>query len=468
MFEEEDEFQQEPEATLQFSIYSSTALDVILRDGEVRSITSEHPNFLKLRSALLEDAQALSDQDVREILDFAFEIGEKLQSLSERVKFDGSNVFFDGDVVHNTLSDHIVRMAQDKNPRLTAMVKFLENLAHNPSEASRNSLFDWIENLRNLGEELTITKDGMLLAYKGVKIDSEGVSRSISSGPGIIDGVPYKGHLPNREGSVIEIARSYVDANVAVGCSRGLHAGTWAYAHGFAQGRTLEVEINPRDVVSVPADCAWQKLRVSRYVVLKEVDAPETLPVYAEVEEWSDEEVQDWIDAGYDRMDAEDFQDRGFTYEEALDAVEEGEVDLEAWEVEGFDADDIEYYREELGLTLEEAIEARDDADEDEAEADDRYTDWLLEGFTREQADGWMNIGYSVDEAIADMKEEDVASNGECEDSEDAEDADASEDSEDKPEAHVVDGSLVDAFSAPVSKKKRKKNKKKNKKATEQ
>lgn len=454
--------EEESEAQLQFSIYSSTGLDVILRDGEIRSITSEHPNFIKLRTALLEDAQALSDQDVREILDFAFEIGEKLENLSERVKFDGSNVFFDGDVVHNTLSDHIVRMAQEKNPRLGAMVKFLENLAQNPSEASRNSLFDWIENLRNLGEELTITKDGMLLAYKGVMIDSEGVSRSISSGPGIIDGVPYKGHLPNREGSVIEIARSYVDANAAVGCSRGLHAGTWGYAHGFARGRTLEVEINPRDVVSVPADCAWQKLRVSRYVVIRETDAPETLPVYAEVAEWTEDEIQAWVDAGYDRLDAEEFQDGGYSYEEALDSVEESEVDVEAWEAEGFDEDDIVYYRDELGLTLEEAIEARDEADDDDASEDDQYTEWLAEGFTREQADGWMGIGYNVDEAIADMKDEDVTANGECEDAEGEE----SEDSEEKPEPHVVKGSLVDAFTAP-KKKKRKKNKK-NKKATEQ
>jgi hypothetical protein len=454
-YDEEDEIQDAK--PLEFMIYSSTALDVILRDGEIKSVTSEHPNFLALREALLEDAQALSDEDVRELIDFAFTIGQKLETLSERVKFDGSNVFFDGDAIHSTLSDQIVRMAKEKNPRLTAMVKFLENLSQNPSEASRNSLFDWIENLRNKGEELTITKEGMILAYKGVMIDSEGISRSISAGPGIIDGVAYRGHLPNREGSVIEIARSYVDANVAVGCSRGLHAGTWAYAHSFARGRTLKVEINPRDVVSVPADCAWQKLRVSRYVVLEETDAPETLPVYAQVEEWSEEELDAWLEAGYDSDEAEDFMDRGFSYEEALDAVEEEEVDIEAWLAEGFDEEDVDYYRGELDLTLEEAIEARNEMDDDEAAQDERYAEWLAKGFTVEQADGWMGIGYSVEEALADISEEDSTTDGECEDSE--------EDSEEPAETHVVEGSFVDAFTAPKKSKKGKKNKKKNKKS---
>lgn len=449
-YEDEDEYQA-PE--LSFSIYSSTALDVILRDGEVRSITSEHPNFLPLREALLEDAQALSDQDVRELLDFAFTIGNQLESLSERVKFDGSNVFFDGDAIHSTLADQIVRMAREKNPRLGAMVKFLENLSQNPSEDSRNALFDWIENLRNKGEKLTITKDGMLLAYKGVKIDAEGISRSISAGPGIIDGVPYKGHLPNREGSVIEISRSYVDANNAVGCSRGLHAGTWAYAHGFAQGRTLEVEINPRDVVSVPADCEWQKLRVSRYVVIRETDAPETLPVYAQVQEWTEDELEAWLEAGYDRLDAEEYQDNGFTYEEALDAAEEGEVDIEAWEVEGFDEDEVSYYREDLGLTLEEAIEARDADNEEEAEESSVYAEWFAKGFTREQADGWMGIGYNAEEALADIESEDaITEDGDC------------DGVDEEPETHVVEGGLVSAFTE-TKKKKRRRKRNKNKKS---
>lgn len=455
MFDHEEEVQ--VEAKLDYVIYSDNAIDVVLRNGEIKSVTSEHPNFDRLRTALVTDAQALSDAKVCEFVDFGFAIGQKLESLSDRVKFDGSNVFFDGDAVHTTLTEHILRMAKEKNPRLSALVKFMENVSQNPSEKSRNSLYDWILNLEKQDEKLTITKDGMILAYKGVSIDAEGVSRSIHSGPGIVDGVTMNCHLPNKEGSIVEISRSYVDADTAVGCSTGLHAGTWAYAHGFARGRTLIVEINPRDVVSVPDDCAFQKLRVSRYVVIKETDAPETLPVFHEAAEWSDEEIAEWEAAGYERLDAEDYQESGYSYEEALEIVEEESTDLDDWYDEGFDRDDVEYYRDRLGYTLDEAVASRESDEEEEYEEDDaddetaeeRYTEWFNAGFNEAEADSWMGLGYSVEEALADIADSDETETDEC----------------DEEELLVVE-SFVEAFApvAPKAGKKKNKKGKKNKK----
>ena len=61
--------------------------------------------------------------------------------------------------------------------------------------------------------------------------------------------------------------RGDVEHDPGVGCHVGLHAGTWDYASSFAQGAVLTVEINPRDVVSVPTDCQDQKMRVCRYTV---------------------------------------------------------------------------------------------------------------------------------------------------------------------------------------------------------
>ena len=56
--------------------------------------------------------------------------------------------------------------------------------------------------------------------------------------------------------------------------------------------------MNPRDVVSVPVDCAGEKMRVCRYKVLETIDAPETEPVAWEGEPdlWED----DW---DYDEAD---------------------------------------------------------------------------------------------------------------------------------------------------------------------
>jgi hypothetical protein len=55
------------------------------------------------------------------------------------------------------------------------------------------------------------------------------------------------------------------------GCSVGLHVGTYDYASNFTLN-VLEVHVNPRDVVSVPTDSNWAKVRCCRYVVIKEVE----------------------------------------------------------------------------------------------------------------------------------------------------------------------------------------------------
>ncbi|MDQ2739570.1 MAG: hypothetical protein M3Y35_13360, partial [Actinomycetota bacterium] len=51
--------------------------------------------------------------------------------------------------------------------------------------------------------------------------------------------------------------------------AHGLHVGTFEYAKNFGH-KLLICSVNPRDVVSVPRDCGFQKLRTCRYTVLDE------------------------------------------------------------------------------------------------------------------------------------------------------------------------------------------------------
>jgi hypothetical protein len=65
----------------------------------------------------------------------------------------------------------------------------------------------------------------------------------------------------------------------------------------------MVVEIDPRDVVSVPHDCECQKLRTSRYKVVghyETIDAP-PLPEYDELASYVDwdEGITDEYDEGY-------------------------------------------------------------------------------------------------------------------------------------------------------------------------
>lgn len=239
-----------------------------------------------------------------------------IKRVSDRVSFSGDVLLFDGDPIDTSLSHLIINLTKDDSGGdPTKLVRFLENLMTNPSEHSREQLYDWLSR-RNF----TITNDGHFLAYKGLRDDFT----SINSGPGIVNSVEYKGstHLDNSIGNIVEIARSVVNPDSYVGCSTGLHAGTYEYANSFAQGKLVLVKINPRDVVSVPTDCDAQKLRVCRYEVLEEVSGYIESSVYE-----SDEDDEYYDDEYYDDDDLLDDPSLDDDYEDDYEEEEEEEDD---------------------------------------------------------------------------------------------------------------------------------------------
>jgi hypothetical protein len=181
-----------------------------------------------------------------------------------------------------------------------SFVAFIEKIYSNPSKQSQESLYEFIKRYN-----ISILPDGDFIAYKGVNAD--GTSRT--AGYGIVDGVVFeKANLQNNVGSVVEIPRSKVNADTSVGCSTGLHAGSYEYASSFARGLLLTVKINPRDVVSVPDHESYQKIRVSRYIVLDttEVQLPEVFVDFDEDNDWArDDDYEDYDDYN----DDEDYED---------------------------------------------------------------------------------------------------------------------------------------------------------------
>jgi hypothetical protein len=426
---------------------TSESLAIRFGEGEtlqVKQILDSHPNFSKIRTVVLDPENTATEEDVLNLIDFGLAVGQKLQKLSDRIVFDGSNIFFDGDVLRNTLTEHILRMLDEDNPKLTSLIAFLENVAQNNSDNSIEAIYSWLNN-----REFTITRDGQIIAYKGVKIGPNGESLSIHSGFGIVNGVTYNGNIPNPEGAVVEIPRSKVDADNAVGCSTGLHAGTWKYAHAFAQGRTLKVQIHPRDIVSVPEHEEFQKLRVCRYVVLEETDAPETLPVIGDYAiEWTEEELEEWSDAGFDESEADFYMENGYSLHEAIAAEngdyedDEDDAELDEWFDAGFGESDIEHYKDALGYTVTEALKAMNGTDKGETNK------WEAEDFDGEEIHYYRDeLSLSLEEAIEARNEERKATAVRL--------------------APLVTESFVSLFaadgSAPVTEKKSKK-KKKNKK----
>lgn len=248
----------------------------VLHNGEVFTANQQHPAF-----AQIVEGAVKGDPDVLGLFDRTAAYQAAFDKVSDRLSIRDGLVYVDGEVMDNTLGDLIVRFQKAGVNDYQPLVAFAENLLANPNARSREMLFDWLRD-RNF----TITDDGYFIAYKGLRADLT----SIHSGPAVVDGVPRSGNIPNAVGSTIEMARGDVNRDPLEGCSYGLHAGTWEYASTFGP-RVVKVKINPRDVVSVPHDCDFQKLRTCRYEVLAEIANPDYAPLVG----WDGDEAEsDW------------------------------------------------------------------------------------------------------------------------------------------------------------------------------
>jgi hypothetical protein len=237
----------------------------MFHDGQEHVATNTHPRF----EAIIE---ALESNDppgvVTALFDLTVPVSEAFTRVSDRVMVSHGEVLFDGDVVTSAISQPMMALLDEKDADFTPLALFLEKAEQNPLEHSREQMFNWLR-----ANDFTLTRDGDIIAYKGVQRAREGGYLSLSSGTAIVNGRPVHGQIPTNPGTIVEMPRSEVSHDPTEACSTGLHAGDWSYASSFGPV-TLRVLINPRDVVSVPTDCAEKKIRVCRYRVLGEVTAP--------------------------------------------------------------------------------------------------------------------------------------------------------------------------------------------------
>ena len=154
-------------------------------------------------------------------------------------------------------TDRILQMRKE-GFNIAPMLNFLDNMNDNPSDQAIVELFDFMQN-----KHLPITDDGHFLAYKAVSPDFKDI---------------YTGNFDNSVGSEVSIDRSKVDSNRDKHCSAGLHVGAIDYVKSYGGidldedndgGNQIVIcKVNPADVVSVPSDARFQKLRCCKYEVV--------------------------------------------------------------------------------------------------------------------------------------------------------------------------------------------------------
>jgi hypothetical protein len=232
----------------------------IFWDGKPYTLRKDNPNFNAVRKAIF-DARY---DDLGDLLD----IRKSVENFVEGdIEVRDDVVYYKGHRLHGIVVDKLIEMLRSGMKDSAPLVNFITRLQANPSANSVNELYSFLSY-----KSLTTTPEGKILGYKGVQ-------GSYWSSTGNADTIVVQGEtndrhqILNKVGETIEVARRCVDDNKDNHCSFGLHVGSYDYADAWAgsDGRLLVVEFDPSDAVSVPTDCDFQKLRVSKYKVISDI-----------------------------------------------------------------------------------------------------------------------------------------------------------------------------------------------------
>lgn len=235
----------------------------VMIDFTPYTVSKSHHNYAVLR-------KAFNEKDAKTFLENYNVVSKVATSLtgkvtSNRITVDESGVYLDGEPIHNTVTQAILKMSRNGDD-FSPMVKFLERLVLNPSKRAIDELWGFLEQ-----NGLILTEDGCFLAYKSVRSN-------------YLD--KYSGQFNNKPGAKMRMDRNKVDDNFNNHCSTGFHVGALAYSgpsgwYHSSGDRVVICKVAPEDVVSVPSDHNCQKLRTCAYEVVGDYKAPLNAPVYS-------------------------------------------------------------------------------------------------------------------------------------------------------------------------------------------
>jgi hypothetical protein len=232
--------------------YSHNASDQsisVFFNGRMSSLPSSDTNFDALRTHL-----ALPEHDyafVENILDKPMMIARLTEGL---VTVVGSTVYYRGEPVHSALA---YRLLDVLNSGANAIIwaRFLDRVMANPSERSRQCLYEFLNVWK-----APLTEDGHFIAFKRVRGNYKDI---------------HSGTFDNSPGQLVEMPRDMVNPDPDQKCSAGLHVAATSYLGHFANHAdncTVAVKVDPADVVAVPGDYNFSKMRVCRYLVLGDAE----------------------------------------------------------------------------------------------------------------------------------------------------------------------------------------------------
>lgn len=282
-------------------------------EGKPFNVTNAHLNFttmcevFKKLQAAIKAGDPAADELHKRLVALADIPKTVKTALKHRVTVTDGVVYYLGEAVHNAITERIL-WGIDEGYDMDPYLLFLDNLMDNPSKRAVDELYGFIEK-----HKMGITDDGCIIAYKKIKGDYTDI---------------YTGKFNNSPGQILEMARNKVDDDKSRTCSQGFHFCAFSYLPKFgvsSGNRVVIVKVNPKDVVSIPADYNDAKARCCRYEVIGEytgADLPDILgerPVFNGNSNWQDniktDENPDDVD-NLDFLDDDDLDDTEDDYDE--------------------------------------------------------------------------------------------------------------------------------------------------------
>lgn len=274
----------------------------LIYEGKPYTLLASQSNFAPFKKALL-------NADFKTAINY-LDIKKQIEGFADgELRVDNGSVYYYGTQLHGKVVDKLLELLESGMKVGSPFVKFVKNLLDNPSNSSVEELYDFLSY-----KSLPIDDEGYVIAYKGVAND--GWSMSGNTQTTVLQGeVNERGQIMNRVGDTIEVMRRCVDDDRRNQCSHGLHVGSFDYAKSWASGgKLLMVRFNPADAVSVPQDSACQKLRVSMYEIMEEIEIEDgseiNAPYYGVYTDGNVDDIDNDYDDDYD--DEEEYENEQY------------------------------------------------------------------------------------------------------------------------------------------------------------
>jgi hypothetical protein len=211
----------------------------------------DHPQFLRIK-------ELLAAGQVRQAVGLVNNPDTGKKRTDKKLAQKGKKVLIEGNTLRvgaKSLPPGLTHL-YEKNVGKTggaALRDFLVRYSENNSAPAAEAFARFLEK-----NAVAITSRGTMLLYKRVRADYTDC---------------HTGRFDNHPGKLVFVDRKAVDPDPNKECSYGLHVCGYQYLNGFSSptNPTLVVEVDPRDVVSVPRDYNSSKIRVCRYKVWFEV-----------------------------------------------------------------------------------------------------------------------------------------------------------------------------------------------------